>query len=167
MIRKPTRIELKQEDDYGEYEEYKKKQAEQNKKMTAEQSSSKMKNNTDKFFSDFSQLGRNHPQSNAKPQDLNMPMNLFFNNQARDLQSDIGSSNFLNSIFRNNQQPGLSQDQVNFDMGSEAITNNFIFSVLLNNISQSEGNTNLGGLMNSNNNGRPGMGPGSNQNQQQ
>ncbi len=31
MIRKPTRIELKQDDDYGEYEEFKKKQLEQAK----------------------------------------------------------------------------------------------------------------------------------------
>ena len=74
-------------------------------------------------------------------------MNLFFNNQTRDMQSDVNSS-YLNNIFRNTQQTNNSQDQINLDLGSDAITNNFIFSVLLNNISQTEsanmGSTNPG-----------------------
>ena len=138
MIRKPTRIELKQEDDYAEYEEFKRKQAEQNKlnKLTADSSSAKMmKNTTDKFLADLTSITRNQ-QSGLKNQDFGM--NLFFNNQTRDIQSDV-SSNYLNNIFRNTQQQtNTSQDQINFDLGSDAITNNFIFSVLLNNISQTE-----------------------------
>ena len=147
MIRKPTRIELKQEDDYAEYDEFKRKQAEQNKlnKLTADPSSAKMmKNTTDKFLADLTSITRNQ-QSGLKNQDFGM--NLFFNNQTRDMQSDVNNS-YLNNIFRNTQQTNNSQDQINLDLGSDAITNNFIFSVLLNNISQTEsvnmGSTNPG-----------------------
>ena len=154
MIRKPTRIELKQEDDSSEYEDYKRKQAEQIKlnKLTSDPVTM-MKNTTDKFLSDLTTSITRSQQSGLRNQDFGM--NLFFNNQARDMQSDIGN-NYINNVFRNTQQTNNSQDQIDFDIGSDTINNNFIFSVLLNNISQS-GNPNMG-LNNPGSRG-PNMGP--------
>jgi hypothetical protein len=133
MIRKPTRIELKQEDDYYEYEEFKKKQLEQAKlKMVGENAFKSTKLLGDKMY--IPELAQNY-KKNMPYQDL---LNPYLGSRS-DNRPD--PSNFFPQTFMRSNEAGNTntpQDTFNLEHMQDTLTNNFIFSVLLNNINQNE-----------------------------
>lgn len=126
MVRKPTKIELKPEDDLLEYEEYKKKQTEMNKKIDVKQS-----------------LKSEKLDSNAgNPFKMTLANELFKNTQSNNIASSQQQFNSFNSNNTSGFSYNLQRSGQNNNNDTLDLTNlrndsphiNQLFSLLLNNL---------------------------------